>query len=138
MELILFFANADSLPPLVSSPKQKEWGWEVFQSIEKYCKTRYGYGSLKNVDRPDSIEDRMESFFLAETLKYLHLLFDPDSEIDILNKVRRVYYFFPLIWLLPSMSIPLSCLHDDDLVSLLLQHVFNTEAHPLTIFEANK
>ena len=60
----------------------------MFQSIEKYCKTKYGYGSPKDVDRPGYVEDRMESFFLAETLKYLYLLFDPDSEIDILNKVR--------------------------------------------------
>jgi hypothetical protein len=22
----------------------KEWGWEIFQAIEKYCKTQYGYG----------------------------------------------------------------------------------------------
>jgi hypothetical protein len=36
----------------------------------------------------------MESFFLAETLKYLHLLFDPDSEIDILNKVRVKFEVF--------------------------------------------
>mmetsp|Transcript_16325 Transcript_16325/g.30910 ORF Transcript_16325/g.30910 Transcript_16325/m.30910 type:complete len:90 (-) Transcript_16325:18-287(-) len=28
----------------------------------------------------------MESFFLGETLKYLYLLFDPDSDVD-LNKV---------------------------------------------------
>lgn len=69
----------------------------MFQSIEKYCKTKYGYGSLKNVNNIDSVEDRMESFFMAETLKYLYLLFDPDSEIDILNKVclfiMRVFTF---------------------------------------------
>jgi len=71
---------------LTGDPIYREWGWEVFQSIEKYCKTQYGYGSLKDVNRVNSVEDRMESFFLAETLKYLYLLFDPDSEIDILNK----------------------------------------------------
>ena len=43
----------------------QEWGWEVFQSIEKYCRTAYGYGSLKNVNSPNSVEDRMESFFMA-------------------------------------------------------------------------
>lgn len=76
----------------VLSSTIKEWGWEVFQSIEKYCKTKYGYGSLRNVNSvdPDNIDDRMESFFLAETLKYLYLLFDPDSEIDILQKVRNI------------------------------------------------
>jgi mannosyl-oligosaccharide alpha-1,2-mannosidase len=33
----------------ISQPHQhlyhlQEWGWEVFQSIEKYCRTAYGYG----------------------------------------------------------------------------------------------
>ncbi|KAL7485158.1 hypothetical protein ACHAW6_010766 [Cyclotella cf. meneghiniana] len=75
------------LSTLTGDPIYREWGWEVFQSLEKYCKTAYGYGSLKNVDNPSMPpEDRMESFFLAETMKYLYLLFDPDSEIDILNK----------------------------------------------------
>jgi hypothetical protein len=56
-------------------------------SIEKYCKTRVAYGSLGNVQDDNSApRDDMESFFLAETLKYLYLLNDPDSEIDILNK----------------------------------------------------
>ena len=82
------YRNSKRLPiffPIISRLLQ-EWGWEVFQSIEKYCRTQYGYGSLKNVNNPNSVEDRMESFFMAETLKYLYLLFDPDSEIDILNK----------------------------------------------------
>lgn len=47
--------------------------------------------SLKNVDLPSLHQlDKMESFFLAETLKYLYLLFDPSSDIDILNKVRLI------------------------------------------------
>ena len=33
-------------------------------------------------------DDRMESFFLAETLKYLYLLQDDATEIDLLNTVR--------------------------------------------------
>jgi mannosyl-oligosaccharide alpha-1,2-mannosidase len=76
------------LSKLTGDPIYREWGWEVFQSIEKYCKTKYGYASIKDVNKPGSVEDRMESFFIAETLKYLYLLFDPDSEIDILSKVR--------------------------------------------------
>ena len=84
----------------------------MFQSIEKYCKTKYGYGSLKDVNRPDSVEDRMESFFLAETLKYLYLLQDPDSEIDILNKVCHLLSFaishVPLFSDLPHRFLPSS------------------------------
>lgn len=72
---------------LTGDPVYREWGWEVFQSIEKYCKTHAAYGSLGNVQDEDlPPRDDMESFFLAETLKYLYLLFDPDSEIDILNR----------------------------------------------------
>lgn len=117
---------------LTGDPIYREWGWEVFLSIEKYCKTNVAYGSIGNVQNQNSKpRDDMESFFLAgkaafrlalmnaqflprcslcsfdtifffltpETLKYLYLLHDPDSEIDILNK-----------------------------------HVFNTEAHPMRIF----
>ncbi len=85
-DALLFFLNI--LMPITSNfALQKEWGWEIFQSIEKYCKAKFGYASLYHVDNPNSQDDRMESFFMAETLKYLYLLFDPDSEIDILNKV---------------------------------------------------
>ncbi len=37
--------------------------------------------SLFSVHRDHTLEDRMESFFLAETTKYLYLLFDPDNFI---------------------------------------------------------
>lgn len=72
---------------LTGDPVYREWGWEVFQSIERYCKTDLAYGALSNVqDTNGKPRDSMESFFLAETLKYLYLLFDPDTEVDILHK----------------------------------------------------
>ncbi|RPA72784.1 seven-hairpin glycosidase [Ascobolus immersus RN42] len=59
--------------------KYRDWAWEAFQSIEKYCKTGSGYMGLKDVndvtERREGI-DHMESFFLAETLKYLFLIFE--------------------------------------------------------------
>lgn len=114
----------------------------MFQSIEKYCKTQYGYASLNNVDNPNSKDDRMESFFMAETLKYLYLLFDPDSEIDILNKVSREMIYSKVAGcietnhpLVTALITPLSSnsLHNTPI--FLLKHVFNTEAHPLSIFK---
>lgn len=72
---------------LTGDPIYREWGWEVFLAIEKHCKTSIAYGSIKNVqDTAAKPRDDMESFFLAETLKYLYLLYDPDSKIDILEK----------------------------------------------------
>jgi len=75
---------------LTGDPIYREWGWEIFQSIEKHCKTDIAYGQYANVNEDgekteEQVKDSMESFFLGETLKYLYLLFDPDSPVD-LNK----------------------------------------------------
>ncbi|OWK02662.1 EDEM1 [Cervus elaphus hippelaphus] len=47
-------------------------GMDILQSLEKYTKVKCGYATLHQViDK--SKEDRMESFFLSETCKYLYL-----------------------------------------------------------------
>lgn len=75
------------LNKLTGDPVYREWGWEIFQAIEEHCRSDVAYASLSDVNDPSlGKTDKMESFFLAETLKYLYLLQDPDSEID-LNKV---------------------------------------------------
>jgi len=72
---------------LTKDPVYREWGWECFQAIERYCKTDIAYGALSDVDNVNGKpRDEMESFFLAESMKYLYLLQDPDTEVDILNK----------------------------------------------------
>jgi len=82
------------LNQLTGDPVYREWGWEIYQSIERFCKTEYAYGGINHVDNKfDNPTNKMESFFLAETLKYLYLLFDPDTEIDLLNKVRKIIPF---------------------------------------------
>ena len=84
-------------------PKYREWGWEIFQAFEKHTRIESGYTSISNVmaTNPDHLrrKDKMETFYLAETLKYLYLLFSDDPNLFPLDK-----------W------------------------VFNTEAHPLPIF----
>lgn len=56
----------------------QDWGWEIAQAIETYAKVPSGgYSSLERIDyEPSQSRDKMESFFLGETLKYLFLLFD--------------------------------------------------------------
>jgi Glycosyl hydrolase family 47 len=54
-------------------------------SLVHYCKTASGYASLHSVQTREK-EDIMQSFFLAETLKYLYLTFAPREVLD-LNKV---------------------------------------------------
>eukprot|EP00562_Extubocellulus_spinifer_P001262 CAMPEP_0178490026 /NCGR_PEP_ID=MMETSP0696-20121128/10679_1 /TAXON_ID=265572 /ORGANISM="Extubocellulus spinifer, Strain CCMP396" /LENGTH=318 /DNA_ID=CAMNT_0020117845 /DNA_START=55 /DNA_END=1011 /DNA_ORIENTATION=- len=77
------------LHQLTEDPAYREWGWEVFQAIQTNCKTEAAYGSLEDVNNAGNQlpQDEMESFFLAETLKYLFLMFDPDTNLDLQEKV---------------------------------------------------
>lgn len=64
------------------NPKYLEMGKTFFESLINYCKIDEGYASLKSVITKEK-RNPMESFFLAETLKYLYLLFAPDETIDL-------------------------------------------------------
>lgn len=71
-------------------------GSSFLNDLVKCCRTEVAYAALKNVEQKTKRDD-MESFFLAETMKYLYLLFAPPETLD------------------------------------LKTHVFNTEAHPMSI-----
>ncbi len=60
-------------------------GRTFMDSLVRYCRTDAGYAALSDV-RTKQKRDEMESYFLAETLKYLYLLFAPRDQLD-LNKV---------------------------------------------------
>jgi ER degradation enhancer, mannosidase alpha-like 2 len=53
--------------------------------LAHYCKTDTAYAALRDVTTYEKT-DKMESYFLAETLKYLYLVFAPKNTLD-LNKV---------------------------------------------------
>jgi len=85
---------------LTRDPVYREWGWKIFNAFEKHTKLEEGYASITDVLVP-KYSDKMETFYLAETLKYLYLLFSDD--VDVLS---------------------------------LSEYVFNTEAHPLPIYNS--
>ncbi|KAL7620345.1 hypothetical protein AAE478_009339 [Parahypoxylon ruwenzoriense] len=64
-------------------------GEMVLKDINRRCWTKCGWSGLQDV-RTGEKSDRMESFFLGETAKYLYLLFDPDHP---LNKLDASYVF---------------------------------------------
>jgi endoplasmic reticulum Man9GlcNAc2 1,2-alpha-mannosidase len=70
----------------------RQWGWKIFEAFEKWTKLEDGaYVSLDDVrNTPPKFRDNMESFWLAETLKYLYLLFD-ESETDLLPLSTNVF-----------------------------------------------
>lgn len=69
---------------LTKDQKYRDWGWEAVQALEKHCRVEGGYTGLKNVYQADGPKDDVQqSFFLAETLKYLYLLFSDDSVLPL-------------------------------------------------------
>ncbi|KAL6465303.1 hypothetical protein MHYP_G00254360 [Metynnis hypsauchen] len=69
--------------------KYQNWGWEILQSFNTYTRVETGgYTSINNVRDPKypSPRDKMESFFLGETLKYFYLLFSDDPNLISLDK----------------------------------------------------
>jgi hypothetical protein len=47
----------------------------ILEDIDKTMRTKCGFTGLSDVESKQK-EDRMETFFLSETMKYLYLLFD--------------------------------------------------------------
>uniref|UniRef100_A0A8C0YG15 alpha-1,2-Mannosidase n=1 Tax=Cyprinus carpio carpio TaxID=630221 RepID=A0A8C0YG15_CYPCA len=69
-------------------PKYRQWGWEAAQAIDKYCRVSGGFSGVKDVYSSNpTYDDVQQSFFLAETLKYLYLLFSSDELLPLENWV---------------------------------------------------
>ncbi len=74
--------SAYSLYVLTGKERYKEMGQTIFNDLVKYCRVEGGYAHLKDV-RTKEQADNMESYFLAETLKYLYLLLGPEGTLDL-------------------------------------------------------
>ncbi|KAH9401229.1 Endoplasmic reticulum mannosyl-oligosaccharide 1,2-alpha-mannosidase [Tyrophagus putrescentiae] len=71
---------------ITGKPLYREWGRQVFEAFERYSKVgglNGGYTTVNDVRNPKNVrpKDMMESFWIAETLKYLYLLFLDDRAI---------------------------------------------------------
>lgn len=54
------------------------------QSLEKHCRVDGGYSGIRDVtSSTPSHDDVQQSFFLAETLKYLYLIFSEDTLLPL-------------------------------------------------------
>jgi len=69
---------------ITGDTQYQDMAWDIFNSLYTYCRSRTGYSGLVNVDSVDSPQDdRQESFFFAETLKYLYLIFDDPARFPL-------------------------------------------------------
>ena len=79
---------------LTGKQEYADAAWRIFDSLERHARVRGGgYASLHNVETwpldpagegysagRANMDDKMESFFLAETLKYLYLALTPPAQ----------------------------------------------------------
>ena len=58
--------------------------WNMFQAITQQPRTEYGYSCIEDVTQLNSKKtDKMEIFWMAETLKYMWLLFEDPNVVSL-------------------------------------------------------
>jgi len=74
-------------------PQYREKGWRIFEAIRKHCRTSTAYSGIKDVtlEKPE-FNDSMQSFTLAETFKYLYLLFHDKSDARVEEVLRSTVF----------------------------------------------
>ncbi|KAF4209010.1 hypothetical protein CNMCM8980_001687 [Aspergillus fumigatiaffinis] len=89
----------------VTGKKQyRDWVWNAFESINKYCRTGSGFAGLTDVNAVNGGNryDNQESFLFAEVMKYAYLTHAPEDEWQVQRGSGNKF-------------------------------VFNTEAHPVRV-----
>lgn len=62
----------------------REVAWSMFETLESRTRTNWGNAEIVNVFDANSIKgDKMESFWVAETLKYLYLIFCEEGVVSL-------------------------------------------------------
>ncbi|KYR00514.1 glycoside hydrolase family 47 protein [Tieghemostelium lacteum] len=92
-------------------------GKDLVYSLNNITRVKCGHAGIQDVEK-HSLDDKMESFFLSETCKYLYLLFDTDDNTENTN---------------PQININSNSNNNQRV--LLRDVIFNTEGH---IFEMDK
>jgi hypothetical protein len=68
---------------LTGDAEWQEKAWKIFEKIEFVTKTEIASSAINDVTSPKPMKmDSMESFWLAETLKYFYLIF---SDMDLIS-----------------------------------------------------
>lgn len=68
--------------------KYRQWGLEMLRACDRYLKVEDGFVGTRDVfSEHGSKNDMLETFWFAETLKYLYLLFREDAALSLTQKV---------------------------------------------------
>ncbi|KAI5864887.1 glycoside hydrolase family 47 protein [Durotheca rogersii] len=69
---------------MTGNPEYQEMAWKMFQSIRRATETKLAFSSIQSVRNAETVKtDSMESFWLAETLRYFYLIFSPPDLINL-------------------------------------------------------
>ncbi|KAL7951530.1 glycoside hydrolase family 47 protein [Trichoderma barbatum] len=69
---------------ITGDPIWMEKGWTMFEATTRATRTEIANSAIDDVNSPEpGLKDEMESFWLAETLKYYYLLFSEPSVISL-------------------------------------------------------
>lgn len=69
---------------ITGDPTWMDKGWTMFEATLRATRTEYANSAVADVlDEQPELEDSMESFWIAETLKYYYLLFSEPSVISL-------------------------------------------------------
>jgi mannosyl-oligosaccharide alpha-1,2-mannosidase len=69
---------------LTGDPIWREKGWAMFEAVNRHTRTMLAYSAINDVTSAAPVyKDSMESFWLAETLKYSYLLFSDPNVVSL-------------------------------------------------------
>lgn len=113
---------------LTGDQRYRDYGWAIFQSIEKYCRIESGgYASVLDVNSiPVTHENKMETFLMvsdgfrtsktsrlnwtqSETLKYLYLLFEDATVLPLDSRSFSMPLCTSLILVIQNTSLIQRC-----------------------------
>lgn len=97
-------------------------GEMALRDIKRRCWTKCGWAGLQDV-RTGEQSDRMESFFLGETAKYLFLLFDPTHPLNTLDA--------PFVFTTEGHPLIIPKRFRQPQLSKRPENVFTPEEHPI-------
>jgi mannosyl-oligosaccharide alpha-1,2-mannosidase len=69
---------------ITGDPAWQAKGWKMFEAVIQATSAEYGHSAIRDVTSSEpALIDQMESFWLAETLKYFYLLFSTPDIISL-------------------------------------------------------
>ncbi|KAG6008070.1 hypothetical protein E4U54_008747 [Claviceps lovelessii] len=81
---------------LTGDRKYQDWAWRAFDKIRQRARVNDAFAELTDVTQANGggFVDEMQSFWMAETLKYLYLIFAADGPVHVQGQGSRNEYVY--------------------------------------------